>query len=95
MIDDGAHPYSVELMLSLGASVIEDGRLAVDPVRVYAQALRGVVVFYDTIVGRDPSARHAAMDQLSALARTPVLEAEVQRLLVGCGTDGMGVEPYR
>ena len=90
---DERHPYLPELMLGLAASIIEDGRVRVDPVRAYAQALRGVALYYEALLSIDPSAADPTMDRLRGLAGSGVLEAEVASRVSGCDLSGMGVDP--
>lgn len=93
LVRDEAHPYLPELMLGLAASVIEDGRARVDPVRAYAQALRGVALYYEALVSIDRSAADPIMERLRSLAASGALEAEVAGRVGGCDTSRMGVDP--
>lgn len=94
--ENTTHPYTPELMLSMAAAVIEDGRDPVDPVAVNVRALQGLMLYYVAVVRSEgEGARVPELDALLELERDGTLDARVRELLAGCDASGMGVHHTR
>ncbi len=87
--------YLGELLLSMGASVIEDGRPAADPVSVYVDTLAGVLVFYSAVLAEaGESAREPLLDSLLEKAKDREGFPQFVRGALGdCGNKSLGVDP--
>lgn len=87
-----AHPYLPELMLSMTAAIIEDGRDPADPVRVHLASIQGLLVYYQAVLAQEgPSARNPQLDALLAMAQNGTLTGTIERALMGCDVSRLGV----
>lgn len=87
-----AHAYASELMLSMAASVIEDGRDPADPVTATTHGILGMLVYYQAVVAAEgASARVATLDQLVGAAQSRTLPSMVASAVAGCDLTHMGV----
>lgn len=91
-----SQPYIAEMMLSMAAAVIEDGRDPADPVRVHAAAIQGLLVYYEAVLARDgPGARDPQLDALAAMAQNGSLPATLAQATSGCDMRRLGVHFHR
>lgn len=94
--ENPSHPYASELLLSMAASVIEDGRDAADPVAATFRELQGMLLYYTAVLRAEgDTARNPELDSLLAMARDDALEPRVREIVAGCDLSGMGVHHAR
>lgn len=95
-MNDAQHPYLPELMLSMAAAVIEDGRDPADPVGVHVASIQGLLVYYQAVLAAEgPGARDPQLDALLAMAQDGTLPSAMARATAGCDLSGLGVHFVR